>query len=649
MAAAIQTEVLLPGEEVDVPIEQQFSGGDKTIPESPFILAACKDDDISHVVTSSTYNMVQMIMDSSEQQEQDINSDIQDINTDDVQDEEWNDVGKQVLSKHRKDFSFGITAARQMSGDIMYSSSELPQEIGIQNMLTSRQSNNRKLSPPDMLIDLERTTSATEEPPSIPQSSQGIVSSLRTLTPTPPPTPDTSSASDKPQPSHSRKASINAGGQLSLEQLAEEQDPSQDALGKLLPGLSTTMSGHFCPPRIQEHEQESSNSLVSLQSLINSCKKAGNDLVMELCNHPSSSEVVLNAKSDLQDVCMRLIQSLGLTETIVKLEQQNNQQEQKQQQNASWQVEFWKVKYKEAAEKYNKLSMYYQKQQQQQQQQQKQQQQQQGSGGISPFAQPWKSQQSLSRQSSIASMNAYKPTVMTPLVRTPSGTQQQPQLKDNLRTSINDNSGGNSNVAIPPDSAILSVNGVVTGPSEILQKTNIVRNETPRPDILRKQKGDYQERRGAQDQRTQQRAKNGGQSNKSNRGRRGKSSSNKNKNKDQQQQQQNLSQNVQTQDGRYTSTTNDNNIDNDERVKRGPRDSHRGGGGGRRGFTSSRNARRGGRSGAIVTNDLQRQNNDRNISELPESIKLNEDADTRQNNILASIAQVSAQNLSSSD
>eukprot|EP01023_Acetabularia_acetabulum_P054217 TRINITY_DN6095_c0_g1_i12.p1 TRINITY_DN6095_c0_g1~~TRINITY_DN6095_c0_g1_i12.p1 ORF type:complete len:345 (-),score=62.46 TRINITY_DN6095_c0_g1_i12:246-1190(-) len=132
----------------------------------------------------------------------------------------------------------------------------------------------------------------------------------------------------------------------------------------------------------------------------------------------------------------------------------------------TWQVEFWKVKYKEVAEKYNKVQLAFRAQQQRQQQQQ---QQQHVNAGM--HAQAWVPPQAvLSRQSSLASSGGQGPAGIEPT--------HSSKLMGGVQKEDN-------RVSVPPDSAILSIDGVPTHPLP-----RVICNSVPRPKLQNRNQKD---------------------------------------------------------------------------------------------------------------------------------------------------------------
>eukprot|EP01025_Chloroclados_australasicus_P028069 TRINITY_DN27848_c0_g1_i2.p1 TRINITY_DN27848_c0_g1~~TRINITY_DN27848_c0_g1_i2.p1 ORF type:complete len:572 (-),score=94.40 TRINITY_DN27848_c0_g1_i2:443-2158(-) len=442
----LQAEVLLPADDSKgIMVQQAANTGKKETPESPFVAVAASENgetsmNMSPVASKiSTTDDLQKLLLSQTNQETDQPN--QGEGKQEKISEQWSLFQQEIRASQ----GFGIIANREISESSAGLEHTLPSDLLDDNDLPSRDSSYRNKKP-------------SIEVPSEPQgTSTSILNSLRGPTPTPNVTPEVSPTQSKIPPTFPLESIPSS----QLETLLKNQQ--KEKLSSLLPGI--------IPSPKNEEENDNDKDAQSLQNLINKCKTYGNELVMELSKHPNSSEVVNNAKKELGEVFLLLVQSLGMTDQIVHSEKVELQKQ--KQSNLAWQVEFWKVKYKEVAEKYNKLTLVYksqQWQQQQQQQQQKKQQQQlksQGSG-INAHAQPWVPQTLLSRQSSVLSQNA--------LASNPLHSAMLAVQAKNLEKEQQAKNGGMP----PPDSAILSVDGV---PAEQQQspKPKVVRGDVPRP------------------------------------------------------------------------------------------------------------------------------------------------------------------------
>eukprot|EP01024_Parvocaulis_polyphysoides_P033688 TRINITY_DN2990_c0_g4_i1.p1 TRINITY_DN2990_c0_g4~~TRINITY_DN2990_c0_g4_i1.p1 ORF type:complete len:622 (-),score=89.49 TRINITY_DN2990_c0_g4_i1:312-2177(-) len=449
MAAVLQTEVFLPKEDSGR-MEMKSQGSCDSL-QSPFTIVASQnhafegESVISPVASkiSGRGSLLEFVLeDIQEESETSERSKVNmnDLKKEDLQPEEWDEIGQELKNKHRRDFSFGITHARPMSGDLEDESTSKPTEQ-IDLMLPQRNQSYRDKAPSQLSLDVSPFIS--QAPASAIHNADDCPN--RAITPTPPPTPETEKS-----PGFKTQTATTSSATSPFDKLFHDAPKQQ------INQIFSTQNNN--------NNFEKQPEAMSLQELITNCKKFGNQLVMELCNHPKTSEVVSNAKKELGDVCMLLLQSLGLTETIIK-EQQSSKDKKQQEQNMAWQAEFWKVKYKEVAEKYNKVYLAYKAQQQQQESQS-----QKPPATINVNAQPWvPPSQVVSAQNRVVSSN-----VQMNFGGNVGVEEASP------RSAIGLESG--EKLLVPPDSAILSIDGVPTGSSQpTTGQPVIVRNVIPRP------------------------------------------------------------------------------------------------------------------------------------------------------------------------
>eukprot|EP01025_Chloroclados_australasicus_P056738 TRINITY_DN7058_c0_g1_i7.p1 TRINITY_DN7058_c0_g1~~TRINITY_DN7058_c0_g1_i7.p1 ORF type:complete len:604 (+),score=71.23 TRINITY_DN7058_c0_g1_i7:168-1814(+) len=204
--------------------------------------------------------------------------------------------------------------------------------------------------------------------------------------------------------------------QVQQQQVQGQEDTQQgqvedeNTMEGLVEGTKTNYNQQWLPKQRGSHQ---SRDMLYIKELIEQLKNASNELVMELGRFPSTSPVVEASRQELEETCKRLTQSLGIANDSKPTQASGTTSGGNQ--NLQWLVEFWKIKYKEVAEKYNRLVLVVKQRIGQSQmsggtssvQWQQQQQQQQQQPNTKHAVQQQQSQygQSLQRSSSIISTN----------------------------------------------------------------------------------------------------------------------------------------------------------------------------------------------------------------------------------------------------